>query len=204
LRRGRPASVRAAAAIVSALLCGGCASSDRSSTVLVIDLLHEFARAEKRPADGGFAIAEHTVAGVRHTGIAVPPASRLIWTARLPARGWLRTSVTLLPARTGDATVSFRIGISDDRLYERLAEERVTVSRGRDSAWIDLAADLSPYAGRKWSLFYRPDSVTWRLVLSTDRVAGEGRAFWGSPRVVSDLDAAREWQKRAAPPATAQ
>jgi hypothetical protein len=204
LRSSRRASVPSASAILVALLCGGCASSDESSTVLVIDLLHEFARAEKRPPDGGFAIAEHSVAGVRHTGIAAPAASRLIWTARLPARGWLRTSVAVLPARSADATVSFRIGISDDRLYERLAEERVSVSPSGDSGWIDLAADLSPYAGRKWSLFYRPDSVTWRLVLSTDRVVGDGRAFWASPRVVSDLHGAREWQKRAASPPIGQ
>ena len=104
--------------------------------------------------------------------------------------------VAVLPFAGEEATVDFRVGVSDERLYEALAAERVSASRTRDAGWIPVSADLSAYAGRKWSVFYRPGAKAWRLVLSTDRIAGNGRAFWGSPGVDSDVDAAREWRSR--------
>jgi hypothetical protein len=181
--------------LLAGLAGGGCAADDRP-TVRAIDLRHEFSRAEKRPAEGAFAIAEHALLGTRYAGIEAPPASRLIWTGKLPARATLRAMVAVLAAAGGEATINFRVGVSDERLYEALAEQRVSAARTREVGWIPLSADLSPYAGRKWSVFYRPGAKVWRLVLSTDRIDGNGRAFWGSPGVDSDVEAAREWRSR--------
>jgi hypothetical protein len=59
---------------------------------------------------------------------------------------------------------------------------------------VDLRTDLSAYAGFKWSLFYRPDRTTWRLVLAADAVAGvPGRAVWGRPEIVADEASAKEY-----------
>ncbi|MGH9371214.1 MAG: hypothetical protein ACRD15_06755, partial [Vicinamibacterales bacterium] len=56
---------------------------------------------------------------------------------------------------------------------------------------------LSAYAGFKWSLFYRPDRITWRVVLATDAVgSGSPRAIWGSPEIVTDHRSAREYVTR--------
>ena len=181
--------------LLAVLVCPGCAADDRP-TVRAIDLRHEFPRAEKRPAEEAFSIAEHVLLGTRYAGIEAPPASRLIWTGKLPARATLRAMVAVLPGAGRDATINFRVGVSDERLYEALAEERVSVSRTRDVGWIPVSADLSAYAGRTWSVFYRPGEKAWRLVLSTDRIDGNGRAFWGSPGVDSDVDAARDWKSR--------
>ena len=62
-----------------------------------------------------------------------------------------------------------------------------------------LRADLSAYAGWQWSLFYRPEAQLWRLVLSTDALAGvPGRGVWGAAGIDGDRSAAREHVERAA------
>lgn len=195
MRRRATGSALHVGLLLAVLACAGCAADERPA-VRAIDLRYEFPRAEKRPAENAFSIAEHTLLGTRHAGIEAPPASRLIWTGKLPARSTLRAMVAVLPAAGEEAIVSFRVGVSDERLYEALAAERVSAARTRDVGWIPLSADLSAYAGRKWSVFYRPGAKAWRLVLSTDRIDGNGRAFWGSPGVDADVDAARDWRSR--------
>ena len=58
------------------------------------------------------------------------------------------------------APVRLRVGVSDDRIYERLTDVDLSPrdSRGGSS----MRTDLSAYAGWKWSLFYHPDRVMWR------------------------------------------
>jgi hypothetical protein len=97
-------------------------------------------------------------------------------------------------ASDSPSVVRFRIGISDHRIYEALFERTITIGRGADSGWSPVAVDLSPYAGRKWSIFYRPDRVEWRLVLNTDAIEGTGtRAVWGEPGIDTDLRSARQF-----------
>jgi hypothetical protein len=63
--------------------------------------------------------------------------------------------------------------------------------------WTDLRVDLSAYAGWKWSLFYRPDRIVWRLVLAADAVDnGTATVLWGEPRVETDTESAREYVAR--------
>jgi hypothetical protein len=53
------------------------------------------------------------------------------------------------------------------------------------------------YAGWKWSLFYRPDRIVWRLVLAADAVDNAPpTVLWGEPQVETDMSSAREYIAR--------
>lgn len=157
-----------------------------------IDLLKQFAHAETRPAAGSFQIAEHTFGGRAHTSLVVPVPSRVIWTTRLPERASLRVAAAVMNAH-GPAAVNFRIGISDDRIYDKLIESTVRSADDAGTGWTDLEADLSLYAGRKLSLFYHPDKRKWRVVLSADWLEGTAAAVWGAPGIDTDSAAARQF-----------
>ena len=87
-----------------------------------------------------------------------------------------------------------RVGISDDRTYEPLTQVVLSPdARG----WTDLRADLSAYAGWKWSLFYRPDRIVWRLVLAADAIdTAPATVLWGEPQIETDTESAREYAAR--------
>jgi hypothetical protein len=96
-------------------------------------------------------------------------------------------------AAAGTAPSRVRIGVSDARIYEELAAATVTDGGG----WSTITADLSAYAGWKFSLFYRPDGQTWRVNLSTDAIGGiPGRVAWGEPEIVTDTADALEYARR--------
>jgi hypothetical protein len=156
--------------------------------------MHDFDRAEKRPAVA-FAIAERDVGGVSRPAIVARVPSRLTWSMRLPRRAIFQTVVALTspPPGIAPAPVRLRIGISDHRTFEGLSE--VTLNPG--SSWTELRADLSAYAGWKWSLFYRPDRITWRLNLAADAIGGlPAVALWSRPEIVTDMQSAREYVTR--------
>jgi hypothetical protein len=154
----------------------------------VVDFIKTFDRAEKRPPDG-YTIVDFGLQGIHRPSIGGPSPGRIIWELPMPRRGIFHAAV----ATDGPAPVRFRVGVSDDRIYEELATVTVTAP----SSWNDLSADLSAYAGWKWSLFYRPERRRWRLVLSADAVTGmPGRAVWGSPEIIADSASAREYATR--------
>ncbi len=170
----------------------GCRPSDDSAPVRVVDLIRELDRAERRPPTG-FALGTHVADGVARPAIVVPVPSRATWSFPLPRRGAFRGFLAL-ETSTPAAAVRFRVGVSDHRIYEGLAEYTLTASR---RGWIAVGADLSAYAGFKWSLFYRPDRITWRIVLAADDVGGGGSvAVWGSPEIVTDHRSALEYVTR--------
>lgn len=83
--------------------------------------------------------------------------------------------------------------MSDARIYEELAAVTVTAGGG----WSTMTADLSAYAGWKFSLFYRPDERTWRVNLSADAIGGApGRVAWGVPEIVTGTADALEYAQR--------
>lgn len=171
------------------LLAAGCRASTPRSSVRVVDFIKEFDRAEKRPA-ADYTLADRRLFETSHPSIVGPAPGRLVWTLRLPRRGVFHSTVAL----DADAPVRFRVGVSDDRIYEGLAELTLTAA---NRGWADLHADLTPYAGWKWSLFYRPDRIAWHIVLSADAVGGiPGRVVWGAPEITTDGDAAREYAAR--------
>ncbi len=172
----------------AALLVGGCRPRASSSPIPVVDLIKEFEQADRRPADA-YAIADHVAAGTAIPAILGPAPGRLTWVLPLPRHGVFRARVA-----ASSAPVRIRVGVSDARIYEQLAEIQVEP----DKAWSDLSADLSAYAGWKFSLFYRPEERAWRLNLSADAVAGiPARVAWGRPEIVALSNAdALEYAKR--------
>ena len=105
-----------------------------------------------------------------------------------------RRSIFRAEIAAAEAPVRVRLGVSDARIYEQLAE--VTVQPG--AGWTTLEADLSAYAGWKFSLFYRPDGQQWRLNLSVDALAGPGRIAIGAPVILASRDSALEYAPRRA------
>jgi hypothetical protein len=192
-----PAVPRYIHGVLVCIVLSGCRSAEPGA-VKAIDLMRDFNRAEKRPAVT-FEIAEREVAGVSRPAIVAPVPSRLTWSMPLPRRAVFQTVVALTtpPPGSAPAPVRLRVGISDHRTFEGLSE--TTLNPG--SGWTDLRADLSAYAGWKWSLFYRPDRVTWRLNLSADAVGGTPAvALWGRPEIVTDTQSAREYSTRRVGP----
>jgi hypothetical protein len=169
----------------------GCGPAPASAPVPVVDFIREFDRAETSPA-GSYALVVHTPSQTPHPSISAPVPGRIIWQLPLPRRGVFHALVAL----EGSAGARLRVGVSDDRVYEELARVRLTADR-RD--WTSLDADLSSYAGWKWSLFYRPDRIAWRVVLSADAIDGvPSRVVWGMPLITTDVGAAHEYAKRRA------
>jgi len=189
------ARVRYVHCLVAAIVLGGCRSSTPSAPVPVVDLIREFGAADKRPPLG-FTLTEHQVGGVMRRAIAAPVPSRLTLALPLPRSGALRTFVALAepPAGALSAPVRFRVGVSDHRIYEGLTE--LILPPGERNC-VELRADLSAYAGWKWSLFYRPDRITWRVVLAADATQNvAGTVLWGAPEIFTDTQAGREYTAR--------
>ncbi len=179
------------------LLISACRPYDDPIEVSVVDLTHEYEDAEKRPA-AGFQIAAYSIGGVTHASILAPVPSRLTWQMPLPRRGMFHMYVALAdpPPGAQASTARIHMGISSGRLYERLTEAILTPGPRR---WIDVRADLSAYAGWKWSLFYRPDLVTWKLVLGADLMDGApAKVVWALPEVLTDTKSAHEYAVRRA------
>ncbi|HTH03445.1 MAG TPA: hypothetical protein VL882_24385 [Vicinamibacterales bacterium] len=176
--------------IVVVILCAGCRHVE-NTPVPVVNLLREVDHAEKRPPNG-FEIAALEVDGQPRPSIVAPVPSRLTIPLPLPRRGVLRAFVSLDPNSTG--AVRLRVGVSDNRIYERLTD--IDLSPG-DRRWIPVQTDLSAYAGWKWSLFYHPERIVWHVVLAADAMGGgPARALWGSPEIVTDKEAAKEYSVR--------
>ena len=180
--------------VVAILLCG-CRSSTPFAPVRVVDLIREVDRADKRPA-GGFAIAVQHVDGVARPAIVAQVPSRLTLALPLPRHGVFHAFVTLADGPPGSiaAPVRLRVGVSDHRIYEAVTE--LILAPGTRT-WIDFRADLSAYAGWKWSLFYRPDRITWRVVLAADAIEHvPATVLWGAPEIITDASSAREYTAR--------
>jgi len=185
------AVITLACALAGSAACGKPTSG---APVRTINLLEQMSAAELRPAGEDFPVVEHTCGGDSRPSLAVPPMSRVTWTTRLPERGLLQTAVAL--SGGGEASATFRIGISDDRIYEGLLLRTVTAGQC-EQGWVPLTVDLSRYAGRQWSLFYRPGETTWRLIFGVN-YEGEAplRGFWALPGIDADRKSAKAFFER--------
>jgi hypothetical protein len=181
------------AALAIAMAISAC-DRPRGEQVRVIDLMERFSAAETRPAGGRFEIRDMTCGGSARPSLAVPSSSRAIWTTLLPSRA-VFTAGLAVEGPPGSA-VLFRVGISDDRVYEGLASIRV---RADDcgTGWTPVSLDLGDYSGMKFSLFYQPNHRTWRIVLATNIEEGAVvRAYWAQPGISSDTAAAHDYVNR--------
>lgn len=187
-----------AALAALALTIAACAPAD-PSTVRIVNLVRDFRDAEGRPSLAAFEVADVAVSGQSEAAIRTIAPSRLMFVLPVPRRSTFAARVAIDGGIDGapPQPLRFRVGVSDDRIYEQLAA--VLLTPGVQSGWTELRADLSAYAGWQWSLFYRPEEQRWRLVLSTDAVSGvRGRGVWGAPGIDGDRSAAREHVERAA------
>jgi hypothetical protein len=173
-----------------------CAPDAGAADVPAVDLLRLFDRAERRPLEGRFDLQEHTFAGVARASLAVPGQSRVTWTVYIPHRARLRVFVSLRDDR--EAEIAIRVGVSDRRVYNTVAEPLITSAEAARS-WIPVDADLSAYAGRKWSVFYRPDERMWDVIIGTHVRSGQvGAVYLGDPALMTDTEGAREYVRRVA------
>jgi len=174
-------------AIVSLLvLTAACRGAPTASPVSVVDFIKEATWAERRPPT--YSVENSTAGGTTLAAIAGPVPGRLTWTLPMPRGARFRARVAAM-----DAPVGIRIGISDERVYERLFD--TTITPGAD--WTAIDVDLGEYAGWKLSLFYRPDAVRWRLVLSADAIGGvPARIAWGTPEIVAGRTDVLEYNAR--------
>lgn len=180
-----------------ALASSACHRGSRAD-VRTIDLIKGLDHAERRPPEGSFALVEHTCGGFTRASISTPVPSRLTWRTPIPERAILKVDVAVPESAEEPVAVNFRVGISDDRVYESLTDRRVTNARS-GCGWTTLLADLSPYAGTKFSIFYQPGGRTWHLVLGTDPVQGRtDSVYWGAPGIDTDAAAARAFVRRRA------
>src|SRR3954471_13880665 len=108
--------------VVVSLIMTACRYSTPSAPIRVVDLVHEFDHADKRPA-AGFAIADRDVDGRGLPVIVAPVPSRLTLALPLPRHAVLHvraafetTSPEPIPG------VRLRVGVSDQRIYEGLTE----------------------------------------------------------------------------------
>ena len=181
-----------AACVAIVLAAPACGRRVAGEPVPVADLIHTFDRAEKRPP-AGFDLRTHVAGGIPRAAIVMPVPSRVIWPMPLPHHGVFRAQLAL-PTPPPGAVVRFRFGVSDQRIYDAIASETLSANQ---TGWTSFQADLSYYAGFKWSIFYRPDRMTWRVVLATDMLgAGPVDAAWGTPEIVTDHRSAMEYASR--------
>ncbi len=173
-----------------------CSQPPNEARVAAVDLTRRLQDAERRPATAPFELGEFTFAGQSHATIVAPAESRLTWRMPLPRRGTLQLFAAV-PSTAGDAAVSFRVGISDNRRYDTLTEPTITSADTSARGWIAVTADLSPFAGRKWSVFYRPDEIRWTVVIGTHVMAGAPAVVYlGEPSITTDVPGAREYAAR--------
>jgi hypothetical protein len=193
--RARATAIRATVLLILLLSPSIACRRERhrdAAPVRAVDLLFYLKDAERRPDGGRFEIREHTFAGVSRASLIVPAGSRLTWKLYVPHRARLLVYAGVPPG-DGAATAVVRLGISDGRRYETLHEQSVP----SDAGWVRVAADLSFYAGRKLSLFYRPDATRWQIVIGTHVTRGAPpHVVLGEPGIETDTDSAREYRLR--------
>ncbi len=97
--------------------------------------------------------------------------ARVTWRVRIPDRAVLSTDASLLPIADAPLApgATLRVGISDNRYYENLLS--LPLSSAAAPA-VPVRIDLAAYGGRKWSLFYRPSTITWQVIVNADATPG--------------------------------
>jgi len=159
------------------------------------NLIDSLEAAERRPAAAVFDVGPVTINGESIRAVATPAASRISWELRLPDRARLEIAVALKPEAwtvAGDG-VLFRVGIAEGRTHEDLVTRVVNpYGRPEDRRWIPISVDLGGHSGFKWSLFYHPLLILWRIVLNTS-AANPASAehlgdmpLWGEPKLLGN------------------
>jgi hypothetical protein len=170
-----------AALCALALLLGSACRHGRTGPPRVSDLIPDLPRAERRAVGLVDEAIRVDVVGPPEDprpALLMRAPARVTFTVRLPGHAHLMTAVWLLTGQSGPG-VTVRVGLSDLRHYDELLSLHVAASPG---AWQPVDVDLSAYGGWQWSLFYRPSTIDWRLILNADP-APAGAVAWAQPLV---------------------
>ncbi len=175
-----------------ALLAVGCGSGGSEGRE-PLDLGRLLDQAECRPRDASFGVTDVVHGDDVQSALIVPATSRITWEVAVPDRAVLRTGAAL-PAdgwTDGVGEVLFRIGVADSRVYEELHQERIPAGPPSTRRWTPITVDLARYGGFKWSLFYRPRSIRWKVTFNAG-VTGRGtpgasaeRVLWMRPMITA-------------------
>jgi hypothetical protein len=157
-----------------------------------INLLDAVASAEIRPIvrpPDAIQVIDAAVGGTERRSLSVIVPSRVSLRLRVPTHAVFHTALAVdAPAgHQAGAGIAFSAGISDGRTYEPLMER--TILAGDAASWQPVQVDLRRYAGWQWSLFYRPSSIAWEIVLNsygTGPGAERLRALWAEPAITGD------------------
>jgi hypothetical protein len=164
---------------IAIFVTAGCRGSHET---MLIDLVRELPRAQvQAPAASPGARADLVPSASGPVPALVMSApSRVTWTLQFTERAELSAQVALTAepgAAVGDG-VTLRIGISDNRSYDELFRMRLDKpAAGAAPAWRPILLDLSAFSGRKWSLFYQPSRMHWKVILNADATPG-GTVAW--------------------------
>jgi hypothetical protein len=169
-REYRNASRAAILVVIGAMASASCGHAAHPSQ---IELLREWPHAERRAAghiDEAVRIDGATAGGQTRMAIVMRAPARITYPVQLPETAHLDFSLMLLPdAAHPQPGVVVRVGISDNRYYNELLKEKLT-SVGE--TWRPISVDLSPYSGFKWSVFYHPSHIAWKLIINVDAAPG--------------------------------
>lgn len=104
--------------------------------------------------------------------------ARVTWTLQFPETAEVVARVAIVDGSATGRGVTIRLGISDNRRYHELLREQLPAGvPGSPLSWTTIRADLHEYSGWKWSLFYQPSRLTWRLIVNADATPG-GTVAW--------------------------
>ena len=129
-------------------------TSDRPAEV---DLLSLLPGAERR-AGGDLTTAVRAdvfvAQGDGRMALVMEAPARTTWSLRLPMHAQLRTAVA--------GSARLRIGASNGRTYQEVAQF------DGSAGWRPITIDLRELSEVKWSLFYQPLRMDWRLIFNVD------------------------------------
>ena len=110
----------------------------------IVNLVRDFRDAEARPSRASFEVADVSVAGQSEPAIRTIAPSRLIFVLPVPRRSAFAARVAIDGGVDGapPQPLRFRVGISDDRIFEQLAD--VLLTPGVQAGWTELAPICRP------------------------------------------------------------
>jgi hypothetical protein len=167
----RPAVLAALFGLVAAAStgCGRAASAPP----LPVDLIARVPSARLQP-EGAVRTDVVTIGDAATPVLLMPAPSRVTWPVRFPERAELDASLSLTTDTSG---VTLRVGLSDDRWYNEILRVRLDPVPAGSPPWQAIRVDLSAFSGWKWSLFYRPSRIAWKLIVNAEATPG-GTIAW--------------------------
>jgi hypothetical protein len=179
-QRGRVSAI-AFSTVALALFAAtaGCGSAPAS-----IDLTAALPSAERRalgPPDDAIQRTTISSDGATRPAIVMAAPSRVLFPVNMRVHARFHAAVALEPGSGAGATV--RVGIAGTRSYDELLRIPLTPGARDGTDWQAVDLDLGEYSGWQWSVFYRPQTLTWKFVLNADASPG-GRVLWLEPVIV--------------------